>query len=281
MAKGKTQQHNRFHYVRSQHLEQVAMLKAQMSDFTYSKHAHAEYSFGVTLAGRQDFFASGAFYRSQPGTVMVFNPGQVHDGHSGVDDPLQYRMLYIHPQQLEPLLSVAGVHHNRDFQVADVLINDPQLRQSILSLVQLFDQPDPDHFLQEAQLYQLAARIAQRYGQYSPDRVVRRIDSLLLQARDYIHAHLTDEISLEQISRQVNLSKYHFLRLFRQQFGMTPHQYIINCRVSRAREALEAGMALNDVVYRYGFTDLSHLNRRFKPIYGMTPRQYQQQLYHC
>lgn len=50
------------------------MLQARMSDFTYIKHAHEEYSFGVTLAGRQDFFAGGAFYRSLPGTVMVFNP---------------------------------------------------------------------------------------------------------------------------------------------------------------------------------------------------------------
>lgn len=274
------QQDNQFHYVRSQHLQQVAMLNAQMSDFTYSKHAHEEFSFGVTLAGRQDFFAGGAFYRSLPGTVMVFNPGQVHDGHSGLDDPLRYRMLYIHPAQLEPLLSAAGMQHSRDFQIADVLINDPQLRQPIINLAQLLDQPTSDPLLQEAQLYQLASGIAQRYGQYSPDRVASRADTLLQRARDYIHAHLTDELNLAQISAQVNLSKYHFLRLFRQQFGITPHQYIINCRVNRARDALEQGAALDDVVFHYGFTDLSHLNRRFKPIYGMTPRQYQQRLQH-
>ena len=46
--------------------------------------------------------------------------------------------------------------------------------------------------------------------------------------------------------------------------------------VNRARESLEKGADINDVVYECGFSDLSHLNRRFKPCFGMTPKQYQQ-----
>lgn len=88
--------------------------------------------------------------------------------------------------------------------------------------------------------------------------------------------NLQSQTSLTQVSEQANLSKYHFLRMFRQHFGITPHQYILNCRINRAREDLERGAALDDVVFKYGFSDLSHFNRRFKPVFGMTPRQYQQ-----
>ena len=49
---------------------------------------------------------------------------------------------------------------------------------------------------------------------------------------------------------------------------------MINCRINAARRALAAGESAQDLVYRFGFTDLSHLNRRFKRIYGMTPTQY-------
>ena len=91
-------------------------------------------------------------------------------------------------------------------------------------------------------------------------------------------ANIQSALSLDEISQQANLSKYHFLRLFRQQFGITPHQYILNCRINRAREAIDLGACLDDVVFDYRFSDLSHFNRRFKPIYGMTPRQYQQHL---
>ncbi|MAY42245.1 MAG: hypothetical protein CMI05_08060 [Oceanospirillaceae bacterium] len=88
---------NQFQYIKSQHLDQVTVLQAEMNDFSYGKHAHDEYSFGVTLSGRQDFFASREFHRSHPGNVIIFNPDEVHEGHSGVDDVLQYRMLYVHP----------------------------------------------------------------------------------------------------------------------------------------------------------------------------------------
>ncbi len=267
---------NQFHFTRSRQLDQVTVLQAQMNDFTYGKHAHEEYSFGVTLAGRQDFFSSGAFHRSLPGNIIVFNPGEVHDGHSGLDDTLRYRMVYIHPDQLEPMLATAGVKHSRDFQVANTLISDTHLRQHILNMALLVESQSENKLQLECELYQLAARIAQCYGQYSPDRVARKVDHLLIQAKDYIHAHLLEEMSLDGISQQVHLSKYHFLRMFRQQYGITPHQYVINCRINKAREALEAGKALEDVVFEYGFSDLSHFNRRFKPIYGMTPRQYQQ-----
>jgi len=239
---------NQFQFARSQYLDQVMLLQAQIDDFSYNKHAHEEYSFGVTLAGRQDFFSSGAFHRSLPGNIIVFNPGEVHDGHAGTDDALCYRMVYIHPDQLEPMLTTAGVKNSRDFQITDILIHDTQLRQHILNLAELIEQQD-NKLQQECELYQLAARVAQRYGQYSPDRTVQRADRLLLKARDYIHDNLMTEMSLDDISQQASLSKYHFLRMFRQQYGITPHQYIINCRINKAREALEQDSCLEDIVF--------------------------------
>ena len=108
--------------------------------------------------------------------------------------------------------------------------------------------------------------------------MLTRPDALLGLAKAYIHAHLDRDISLDDISQAAHISKYHFLRLFRQQYGITPHQYVINCRINAARAALDVGTSLTEVALRYGFADLSHFNRRFKRIYGMTPHQYQRDI---
>jgi len=255
----------------------LTVLRAAFSDFRYDRHAHDEYCFGVTLAGRQDFFSSGAYHHSPPGNVIRFNPGQVHDGSSGGDEPLDYVMLYIAPEQLEPLFSEAAcVPLPRGRDADRTLMRDPLMRRRILDLARRITLGIGSRIEQEYALYRIAARVQQIEGQFDTVDAVRRVDGLLLRARDYIHEHVDRDLSLEEVSEAAHLSKYHFLRLFRRQFGITPHQYVLNCRINAARRALDAGQSLADVVHRYGFCDLSHFNRRFKRIYGMTPGQYRE-----
>lgn len=265
-----------FQFIKSEQIPDLTLLQAAMSDFSYDRHAHEEYCFGVTLTGRQDFFGLGTYHRSPPGNVIQFNPGDVHDGHSGGDEPLQYVMLYIQPDQMEPLFAdAAGTASASGFRVGDTLQPDAMMRQNILDLVRQISLNIGSRIEQEYALYRIAARALQLEGRFDPNNVTRHVDRLLLQARDFIHTHVGQDLSLEDISQAANLSKYHFLRLFRRQFGITPHQYVLSCRINAARRELDIGAPVNDVVYRYGFSDLSHFNRRFKRIYGMTPKQYQ------
>jgi AraC-like DNA-binding protein len=117
-----------------------------------------------------------------------------------------------------------------------------------------------------------------RMGVYRPDDWTDSKETLLLRARDYIHDNIEGDLSIDDLSRAAHLSKYHFIRLFRSQFGLTPHQYVINHRINRVREELAAGGSPTEVAQRFGFFDVSHMNRYFKRAYGLTPRQYQVQL---
>ncbi|WP_136068662.1 AraC family transcriptional regulator [Modicisalibacter radicis] len=272
-------QPSRFRFLKSRHVPELTVLQAAMSDFRYDPHAHDEYAFGVTLAGRQDFFSGGQYHRSPPGNVIQFNPGEVHDGQPGGDSTLGYVMAYVSPAQLEAVFAdAAGRRSAGNFRSRDTLIQDPALRDAILELVRLVTQQVGSRIDQEYALYRIVERLVQRDGQFQPGATTGRPDALLTRARDYVLTHLEEDMSLDDLSRAAHLSKYHFLRLFRQQFGMTPHQYVINCRINAARHALETGALPNAVAFRYGFADLSHFNRRFKRIYGMTPYQYQRSI---
>jgi AraC-like DNA-binding protein len=269
-------QSSQFDYHKSRQVPGLTVLQASLSDFSYDRHAHEEYAFGVTLTGRQDFFSGGEFHRSPPGNVIQFNPDQVHDGHPGDGTTLGYVMIYVPTAQLEASFAdAAGCERAARFHGRETLLDDPQLRHAILDLAQLMIDRQGTRIDQEHALHRMATRLVQRAGKFQPGGRVSRPDALLLRAKEYILAHLETDLSLDEISQAAHLSKYHFLRLFRQQFGITPHQYVLSCRVNAARSALESGVAPSEAAFRYGFTDLSHFNRRFKRIYGKTPYQYQ------
>lgn len=97
------------------------------------------------------------------------------------------------------------------------------------------------------------------------------------QVTEYINEHFHQEIKLAELAALVQLSPYHFLRLFKQSVGVTPHQYILQCRIKKAKFLLQnSELSIANVAARIGFCDQSHFNRYFKRIVGVTPRQYLQ-----
>lgn len=95
----------------------------------------------------------------------------------------------------------------------------------------------------------------------------------LQPALDYIHAHLGENLSIEQIAGSVHLTPYHFSRVFKQQLGLSPHQYVIQKRLEAARHLLQdPRLTLAEIARQVGFADHSHLTRHYKRWSGKPPR---------
>lgn len=269
---------NRFQFINSEKSENITVLDATMSDFSYSKHAHEEYSLGVTLQGRQDFFCQNSFHKSASGNVLIFNPEDVHDGHSGGEQTLKYKMLYIHPDEFRPLFSSLGYQQQSILRLSHPMTDNPILRHQILRLSSTIQQANYSKIEFESGLFQIAQSMVTMSGNLDlGTQNSKRIDKLLLRARDYILASLEHNISIDDIANVATMSKFHFIRQFRQQFGITPHQYVLSCRVNLARRIIESGKSLNQAAFEAGFADDSHLSRHFKRIYGLTPKRFQKQ----
>jgi AraC family transcriptional regulator len=96
----------------------------------------------------------------------------------------------------------------------------------------------------------------------------------LQQVREYINEHLHQDIKLIDLAAIAQMSPYHFLRLFKQSMGVTPHKYILQCRIEKAKCLLQHGeLSIAGVAASVGFCDQSHFTRYFKRIVGMTPKQ--------
>ncbi|HEY4240638.1 MAG TPA: AraC family transcriptional regulator [Kofleriaceae bacterium] len=97
----------------------------------------------------------------------------------------------------------------------------------------------------------------------------------LVRARDYLHARLADQPSLDELAREVRLSRAHFAREFAATFGTPPHQYLVQLRVDRAKRALAAGTPVTDVCYELGFASLGTFSTSFHRRTGLSPRAWQ------
>jgi len=95
----------------------------------------------------------------------------------------------------------------------------------------------------------------------------------LQQVIDYINAHLDRSLGLAELAALVQMSPGYFARLFKQSMDLAPHQYLIQCRVQRAKQLLCQGeLTIAEIAYRVGFANQGHLNYHFKRLVGITPK---------
>lgn len=93
----------------------------------------------------------------------------------------------------------------------------------------------------------------------------------LIAVRDYLRAHLDEQVSTAALSRFSGLTESHLIRAFHREFGLPPHAYHMQLRLAQACEALASGLSVSTVAYECGFADQSHLSRTFKQAYCLTP----------
>ncbi|MGP1387030.1 MAG: helix-turn-helix domain-containing protein [Thainema sp.] len=97
------------------------------------------------------------------------------------------------------------------------------------------------------------------------------------QVKEYIDAHLDQDLTLVELAAIAQISPAYFARLFKQSAGITPHQYILHRRVAQAQLLLRhSSLSLAEIAVRVGFCDQSHLTRCFKRLVGITPTQFRQ-----
>jgi AraC family transcriptional regulator len=99
----------------------------------------------------------------------------------------------------------------------------------------------------------------------------------LSYALDYLHAHADDTVDLDALAASACLSRYHFLRLFKLAYGLSPYQYWQSLRLEKARHLLRhTSLPVEDIAFSLGFENSNSLSRLFHQRLKMYPTQYRQ-----
>jgi len=163
--------------------------------------------------------------------------------------------------------------------VPQAVSDDPLLRESVMALIAEIESGyGGGRIYGESLAAAMAVHMVRRYsvrksaargnpGGLTPFQLRRAVD--------FIQAHLAEDVSMPELAAAVGLSPFHFSRLFKKSVGLSPHQYLVQRRVERARDLLLTGQSsIATVALEVGFCDQSHLAARFKRIYGLTPRAF-------
>jgi AraC family transcriptional regulator len=107
-----------------------------------------------------------------------------------------------------------------------------------------------------------------RPGSLRPDRV--RL------VADFVEAHLDDDLSLGELAGLLGMDVFGFSRAFKASTGCSPHRYVVQARIARAKSLLREGtLSISEVAMRTGFATPSHFATTFRRLTGSTPRGWQ------
>jgi AraC family transcriptional regulator len=134
-----------------------------------------------------------------------------------------------------------------------------------------------DRMYGEALSTALAVHLLREYGAAAPGPK-RQYGGLarekLVRAIEYIQDQLETDLTVSGIAQAVGMGPYYFTRLFKASTGQSPHQYVVEARVRKAKELLTTGkFTISEAAHHVGFVDQSHLTRHFKRVFGLPPRR--------
>lgn len=255
-------------------LGNLEMLRASFVTHAFAPHAHDGFAIGVIEAGAETFQYRGELRVAPAGSLVLINPGEMHTGEALNDAGWRYRMLYPSAEWMQLAASeLAGKHVCVPF-FAQPVANDAQVARLLLSLHASLE-GESAQLERESRLLWTLAQLVARHADLRPAiHPLRPEHDAARRIRNHLQQHLAENVTLDDLSRLVNMSAYHLLRVFRETAGLPPHSYLTQLRVARAKVLLAEGMPIAEVSTNVGFTDQSHLNRHFKRIVGVTPGQF-------
>jgi len=229
-------------------------IAAYIEDFhkntEFKPHFHQTYSFALITNGESEVVFKNKTLKYKTGDFRIINPNELHFVKPGI---WEYKSIVLDKEFVNKItLEIANKK--------ELFFQNKITSKEINSLFCKMYKKD-----EEATYFFFEKLISHTQEIKLPNITLK--NSLKL-----IDENFTQKLSLADLAKSEKLSKYHFLRLFKNQTGLTPHQYIIIKRLNYALELMKKEKNLSIVAVSAGFSDQSHFIKEFKKVFGFTPK---------
>ena len=253
-------------------------------------------SIKYVLKGEERYQIGTRNYRVTTGRFLVVNHHQQFSCTVRSQDPVEGMCFYLDPEQvLEayhkvcPQPDLEGVDPLRSDQLHFMekiySVHENDLGRYLQDLVPLLRQEEIEPHLDFNAVFSTLAEKLVR-SQLEVNARLRRIKNArrstreeifrrVSRVRNFIDDNYLEDINLEELAGLAFLSKYHFLRCFKEVYGISPYQYVIQKRLEHSQMLLrDQEKTLSEIAYQTGFIDRRAFNRAFRKAYGFSPAEY-------
>lgn len=244
-----------------------------VNDNMCQSHYHNYYEIYFLEDGERYQRIQDELYLLKPGEMMLFSPYVMHFSYGAENVPFKRIILYFHRDEVQPpeLLEALNKGNGRYCPGH----RDRQTIHRILGNL-LWEQEHKEEFGEECQrmllnllLYNLVRQQRTQAEQEPEER------SRMGEVIHYIHKHYAEDLNLENLARQFYISPYYLCREFKAYTNSTVVQYVNVTRIMNAqRKFMETDLNITEISKETGFSNLTHFNRVFKSVTGMTPSGY-------
>ncbi len=250
-------------------LDSISFENIKTLNREFSKHFHDTYTIGITYDGLFKSKCHNKDFNFYKKSTRINNPGDVHEGNS---------LSWSHANFYPTITLLSSIYEDIYKEKAIPYFNTHIIEDELLFYkLHNFFVPYFNNYHELVIETNLIDALSYLIINYTTSK--RKIDDIYADKKiikstfELIKDSLETNFTLEELAQNANLSKFHFLRVFKNEFGLTPHNFIINQRVNRAYELIKQGKAISEASLEVGFNDQSHFTRNFKKLYGYTPKQ--------
>lgn len=249
-------------------------------------HFHNFYEIMYIAEGEFAILVNNTTYRLKPGDFILINMNQLHHYQLAEEKHAACRriLMWVSKSYLDQL-SRDGTDLSLCFSLSNPAWHFPahnreHLGKYLTKLLYLeADDSTPKgeiRILEDAYMALFFVSLNQlcRHPEFSFATENTYNNPMIRTLSTFINEHINEPITLDMLAEQAHLSKYHFVRIFKELTGMTVHDFINHKRIIKACEMIWEGEPLGNLYQLCGFADYSSFFRNFKAIYGISPREF-------
>lgn len=242
-------------------------------------HYHEFHKLLLLVSGTGGYIVDGKRYSLQSGDIVLVGSECIHQPEFDMGTPYERIIIYISPEFLHRE-SAAGCDLTECFsgKWGHVLRAAQAQQKRLFSLAaalerELSEEEYGREILSNGLLLRLLVQIGRHLRRKDADRsaLLTPKDERILTVIRHIDSHLAEDISIDILAERVYLSKYHMMRLFRQETGITIYTYLTQKRLLLARDRIRTGMSATEACYRCGWRSYSSFTRAYAKQFGTTP----------